>query len=131
VPAAAVGRAFRATGEIAWRVPLGSYEELERQGKKNWGTPNLGGSIATAGGLVFIGATLDARFHAFDSRNGAEVWSTKLDAAAESVPITYMGADGRQYVVIAAGGPGRFRSIDPTKAEGADTLIAFALPPAK
>jgi quinoprotein glucose dehydrogenase len=117
-----------ATGDIAWRVPLGSYEELEKQGKKNWGTPNLGGSIATAGGLVFIGATLDARFRAFDSHTGAELWSTKLDAAAESVPVTYMGSDGRQYVAIAAGGPGRFRSIDPTKSEGADTLIAFRVP---
>jgi quinoprotein glucose dehydrogenase len=117
-----------ATGDIAWRVPLGSYDELEKQGRRNWGTPNLGGSIATAGGLVFIGATLDARFRAFDSRNGAELWSTKLDAAALSVPITYQGADGRQYVVIAAGGPGRFRSIDPTKSDGADSLIAFALP---
>jgi quinoprotein glucose dehydrogenase len=120
-----------ATGDIAWRVPLGSYEELEKQGRKNWGAPNLGGSIATAGGLVFIGATLDARFRAFDSRTGAELWTTKLDAAAESVPVTYMGADGRQYVAIAAGGPGRFRSIDPTKSDGADTLIAFALPKEK
>jgi quinoprotein glucose dehydrogenase len=117
-----------ATGDIAWRVPLGSYEELEREGKKNWGTPNLGGSIVTAGGLVFIGATLDARFRAFDSRTGAELWSAKLDAAAESVPMTFQGADGRQYVAIAAGGPGRFRSIDPTRSEGSDSLIAFALP---
>ncbi len=116
------------TGEIAWRVPLGSYEELEAQGLKNTGTPNVGGTIATAGGLVFVAATNDARFRAFDSHTGAELWSMRIDAAANSVPITYMGRDGKQYVVVAAGGPGRFRSIDPTRSEGADTLIAFTLP---
>jgi len=114
--------------EIAWKVPLGSYDEMEAQGVKNAGTPNLGGSIATAGGLVFIGATLDARFRAFDARTGKELWSTRLDAAAITVPMTYEGRDGKQYVVVAAGGPARFRSIDPTKSEGADSLIAFALP---
>lgn len=111
------------TGDIAWRVPLGNYE-----GMTDSGTPNLGGPIATAGGLVFIGATLDGRFRAFDSRTGKEVWSVKLDAAADTVPATYMGRDGRQYVVIAAGGPGRFRSIDASKGPDADALIAFALP---
>ena len=116
------------TGDIAWRVPLGSYDEMEARGVKNAGTPNLGGPIATAGGLVFIGATLDSRFRAFDSHTGAELWSMKIDAAANTVPITYMGRDGKQYVVIVAGGPGRFRSIDPTKSEGADSLIAFTLP---
>jgi glucose dehydrogenase len=110
------------TGEIAWRVPLGSYDG------KPTGTPNLGGPIATAGGLVFIGATLDAKFRAFDSRTGKELWTAPIDGAAIAVPATYMGRDGKQYVVIAAGGPARFRSIDATKAEGADTLIAFALP---
>ena len=113
-----------ATGEIAWRVPLGAYDGLP-----NSGTPNLGGSIATAGGLVFIGATLDGRFRAFDSHRGKELWSAQLDAAADSVPATYLGRDGRQYVVIAAGGPGRFRSIDASKGQDADSLIAFALPP--
>jgi quinoprotein glucose dehydrogenase len=116
------------TGDIAWRVPLGSYDEMEAMGVKNAGTPNMGGPIATAGGLVFIGATLDARFRAFDARTGAELWSMKIDATANTVPITYMGRDGKQYVVVAAGGPGRFRSIDPTKSEGADSLIAFTLP---
>jgi quinoprotein glucose dehydrogenase len=113
-----------ATGDIAWRVPLGSYEGLP-----NSGTPNLGGSIATAGGLVFIGATLDGRFRAFDSRTGRELWNTKLDAAADTIPATYLGRDGRQYVVIAAGGPGRFRSIDASKGPDADSLIAFVLSP--
>jgi quinoprotein glucose dehydrogenase len=120
--------AVDANGDIAWRVPLGSYDEMEEKGVKNAGTPNLGGSIATAGGLVFIGATLDAYFRAFDSRTGKELWRTKLDAAALTVPMTFEGRDGKQYVVIAAGGPARFRSIDPTKSEGSDSLIAFALP---
>jgi glucose dehydrogenase len=116
------------TGDIAWHVPLGSYDEMEARGVKNAGTPNLGGSIATAGGLVFIGATLDSKFRAFDGATGKELWTVKLDATANSVPITYMGRNGKQYIVVAAGGPGRFRSIDPTKSEGADSLIAYALP---
>jgi quinoprotein glucose dehydrogenase len=111
------------TGDIAWRSPLGSYPEYP-----NAGTPNLGGPIATAGGLVFIGATLDSKFRAFDSKTGKEVWTATIDGSAITVPMTYVGKDGKQYVVIAAGGPARFRSIDATKAEGADTLIAFRLP---
>jgi len=117
-----------ATGDVAWRVPLGSYDELEAKGLKNAGTPNLGGPIATAGGLVFIGATLDGKFRAFDSRTGRELWTAKLDAAAITVPITYMGRDGKQYVAIAAGGPARFRSIDAGKGPDADSLIAYTLP---
>ncbi|HXB70245.1 MAG TPA: pyrroloquinoline quinone-dependent dehydrogenase [Candidatus Acidoferrales bacterium] len=116
------------TGDIAWNVPLGSYDEMEARGVMNAGTPNLGGSIATAGGLVFIGATLDAKFRAFDAATGNALWTTKIDATANSVPITYMGRDGKQYIVVAAGGPGRFRSIDPTKSHDGDSLIAFTLP---
>jgi glucose dehydrogenase len=109
-------------------VPLGSYDELEAKGMKNLGTPNLGGPIATAGGLVFIGATVDAKFRAFDSRTGKQLWVTRLDAAAITVPMTFMGRDGKQYVVIAAGGPARFRSIDAAKGKDADSLIAYTLP---
>ena len=116
------------TGAIAWHVPLGSYDEMEARGVINAGTPNLGGSIETAGGLVFIGATLDAKFRAFDAATGNALWTTKIDATANSVPITYMGRDGKQYIVVAAGGPGRFRSIDPTKSQDGDSLIAFTLP---
>jgi len=116
------------TGDIAWKVPLGSYDEMEARGVKDAGTPNLGGPVATAGGLVFIGATLDAKFRAFDSATGRELWVTKIDATANSVPITYLGRDGKQYVAVAAGGPGRFRSIDPTKSKDGDSLIAFTLP---
>jgi quinoprotein glucose dehydrogenase len=109
-------------GEIAWNVPLGIVEELEARGVHNTGTPNLGGSIATAGGLVFIGATNDRRFRAFDSSNGKELWVTKIDASAHSTPITYLGHDGKQYVVVTATG-GNYNNDD-----SADTLIAFSLP---
>jgi quinoprotein glucose dehydrogenase len=116
------------TGDIAWRKPLGSYDELEAQGMKNTGASNIGGSIVTAGGLVFIAATTDSKFRAFDSRTGAELWVTKLDASGTTVPMTYLGRDGRQYVVVAAGGTNRFRMIANTADKNADTLIAFALP---
>jgi PQQ-dependent dehydrogenase (methanol/ethanol family) len=111
------------TGDVAWKVPLGGYP-----GMPGAGTPNLGGPIATAGGLVFIGATLDGKFRAFDAKTGKEVWTADLGASALTVPATYLGKDGKQYVVIAAGGPARFRSIDASRGEDADTLIAFVLP---
>jgi quinoprotein glucose dehydrogenase len=116
-----------ATGEIAWRAPLGNYDELEAQGMKNTGTPNVGGSIATAGGIVFIAATNDARLRAFDSGAGKELWAGRLDATGNATPITYLGKDGRQYVVIAAGGPAHLRNVGDTAANSADTLIAFSL----
>ena len=109
------------TGDIAWHVPLGIFEELEAKGIKT-GTPSLGGSITTAGDLVFIAATIDARFRAFDARNGKELWTEKLDVPAHSIPSTYMGRDGKQYVAISAGGGGFLQS--PTS----DTVIAFTLP---
>ena len=116
------------TGEIVWRVPLGSFAELESAGIRNAGTPNVGGSIATAGGLVFIAATNDSRFRAFDSRTGKELWSAQLDATGNASPITYRGRDGRQYVVIAAGGPAHLRNVGDNTKNVADSLIAFALP---
>jgi len=109
------------TGDIAWRVPLGVFEELEKKGLKT-GTPSLGGAITTAGDLVFIAATIDGYFRAFDARNGKELWKTKLDVPAHAIPSTYMGRDGKQYVVITAGGGGFLRS--PTS----DAVIAFRLP---
>ncbi|HLK66222.1 MAG TPA: PQQ-binding-like beta-propeller repeat protein [Bryobacteraceae bacterium] len=112
------------TGDVAWRVPLGNFDEL---GMKDTGTPNVGGSMATAGGLVFVAATSDARLRAFDSRTGAEVWSARLDATGNATPISYMGRDGKQYVVIAAGGPANLRNVGNMAANHADTLIAFSL----
>jgi glucose dehydrogenase len=115
------------TGEIVWRKPLGSYDELEAQGLKNTGAPNIGGSIATAGGLVFIAATTDSKFRAFDSRTGEELWVVKLDASGTTVPMTYLGSDGKQYVLVAAGGTNRFRMIANTADKNSDALIAFAI----
>jgi quinoprotein glucose dehydrogenase len=109
------------TGDIAWRVPLGEFEELATKGLKT-GTPSLGGAITTAGDLVFIAATTDGYFRAFDARNGKELWKTKLDVPAHAIPSTYMGRDGKQYVVITAGGGGFLRS------PLSDAVIAFRLP---
>jgi membrane-bound PQQ-dependent dehydrogenase (glucose/quinate/shikimate family) len=109
------------SGDIAWRVPLGITEQLEAKGIHNTGAPNIGGSIATAGGLVFIAATNDSRFRAFESRTGKELWTARIDSSGHATPITYQGRDGRQYVVIAAGGGGYFGS------RPADALIAFSL----
>ena len=108
------------TGDIAWHVPLGSFDALEAKGIKT-GTPSLGGAITTAGNLIFIGATVDSKFRAFDARTGKELWSEKIDAPAHAIPSTYMGRDGKQYVAIAAGGGGFLQS--PTS----DTVIAFSL----
>ena len=97
------------TGDIAWRVPLGEFEELEAKGIKT-GQPSLGGGMTTAGNLVFIGATIDGIFRAFDARNGRELWRDKLEAPAHSIPASYMGRDGKQYIVVPAGGGGFLRS---------------------
>ena len=113
------------TGDIAWRVPLGFVEELEARGIKNTGSLTLGGSMATASGLVFIGATGDRRFRAFDAKTGKELWVTTIDADAKAAPMTFMGRDGRQYVVIMAGGGLQLSRSTP--ASGSN-LVAFALP---
>jgi glucose dehydrogenase len=110
------------TGDIAWRAPLGTVPALEAQGIKNTGAPNLGGSIATAGGLVFIGATNDSRFRAFESKTGRLVWEQPIDANGHTIPITYLGKNGKQYVAIMAGGGGGYFGGTP-----ADSVIAFAL----
>jgi hypothetical protein len=111
------------SGDIAWRTPLGTIESLEALGVHNTGTLSLGGSIATAGGVVFIAATNDARFHAFDSRTGKLLWEAKLEANGHSSPITYMGRDQRQYVTLMATGGGSFLG-----GPLSNTLVSFALP---
>lgn len=112
-----------ASGHIAWRSVLGRIEALEAIGVRDTGTLNLGGSIATEGGLVFIGATNDSRFRAFDSRTGKLLWETKMEASAHSNPITYMGRDRRQYVAVMAAGGGGYLGGGLS-----NTLVAFALP---
>lgn len=111
-----------ATGDIAWRSPLGITPSLEEKGVKSTGALNLGGSIATAGGLVFIAATNDSRFRAFDSRTGQLLWEQPIDANGHTIPITYLGKNGKQYVAVMAGGGGGFFGGTPS-----DSLIGFAL----
>lgn len=112
-----------ATGDIAWRSILGRIEALEAIGVRNTGSLNIGGSIATAGGLVFIGATNDSRFRAFDSQTGKLLWETTLEASGHTIPITYMGRDGRQYVALMATGGGGYLG-----GGSSNSLVAFALP---
>jgi quinoprotein glucose dehydrogenase len=96
------------TGDIAWRVPLGTNDELEVKGIHNTGAFGQGGPIATAGGLVFIAGTIDKRFRAFDSRTGKQLWETTLDVEGHTNPMTYIGRDGKQYVVIVSSGLNAF-----------------------
>ncbi|MGH8248881.1 MAG: PQQ-binding-like beta-propeller repeat protein, partial [Gammaproteobacteria bacterium] len=109
-------------GEIVWRVPLGIVEQLAARGAGNTGTLSLGGTIVTAGGLVFIGGTNDARFRAFDARNGRLLWEARLDAGGHATPVTFLGKkSGKQFVVIAAGGSGYFST------DVSDAVVAFSL----
>lgn len=110
------------TGDIAWRSPLGTMPALEALGIHETGAPNLGGSIATAGGLVFIAATNDSRFRAFDAKSGRKLWEQPLDANGHTIPITYLGKDGKQYVTVMAGGGGGYFGGTP-----ADSVMTFAL----
>lgn len=109
-------------GEIAWNAPLGDTPELGEQGLGT-GARNIGGNIQMASGVVFVGATNDSRFRAFDSRTGQLLWQTELAASAHSTPITYQGRDGRQYVVVVGAGGTAVGSR-----RMSDTLHAFVLP---
>ena len=113
------------TGEFAWREPLGVTDSLPAD-KQKTGRPGNGGTIATAGGLVFVGATDDARFRGFDAKTGKELWTYKLGGAANATPSTYLGKDGRQYVVITSTGGGFFGAP-----VADDSIMAFALPAEK
>ena len=108
-------------GEIRWKVPLGDWKDSSGRVLKGSGTQNLGGSIVTAGGLVFIASTMDATMRAFDKTTGELLWEHELPAAGYAAPSTYTIA-GVQYVVIAAGGGGK--SATPTSSK----YVAFALP---
>lgn len=106
-------------GTILWKVPLGEYEELRKQGIATTGTENYGGAVVTKGGLLFIAATKDEKFRAFDKENGKILWETKLPAGGYATPSTYQ-IKGKQYIVIAAGG-GKMGT------RSGDSYIAFAL----
>jgi quinoprotein glucose dehydrogenase len=110
------------TGTLRWQRPLGSWPGLATESDADpTGSVNLGGPLLTSGGLVFIAATLEPRFRAFDLETGEERWSVELPAAGKATPMTYLGADGKQYVVVAAGG---FARADTPLG---DFLVAFRL----
>ncbi len=112
------------SGRRLWSVPLGALPGPDGDGAPGErslpGSPNLGGPIVTAGGLIFIAATLDRRIRAFDIETGEELWGAELPAGGKATPMTYRSGDsGRQYVLIAAGGGGRFGR--------GDHIVAFSL----
>jgi quinoprotein glucose dehydrogenase len=112
-----------ATGDVRWEVPLGSSPELSTLPEaRDWGSVNFGGSLATAGGLVFIGAARDTTLRAFDVETGQVLWSGDLPASAQATPMTYRTRSGKQFVVIAAGGHSALRN------KMGDYVVAFALP---
>ena len=112
------------TGKYVWRIPLGVYPELAAKGMDETGTENYGGPVVTAGGLLFIGATnFDKKFRAFDKSTGKLLWETTLPFSGNATPATYE-VNGRQFVVIAAGG-----GKDPKSGSGG-VYVAFALPSA-
>jgi quinoprotein glucose dehydrogenase len=111
-----------ATGAERWQVPLGQVPELAKvPGSEGWGSPSMGGSLLTAGGLVFIGAAMDDYLRAYDLETGKELWKGKLPAGGQATPMTY-ALGGRQYVVIAAGGHGNLGTTF------GDYVVAFRLP---
>jgi quinoprotein glucose dehydrogenase len=105
------------TGSLRWNVPLGSAsslfpKELADKAASDWGSPNLGGPIVTAGGLVFIGAALDSALHAFDIETGRQIWNGPLPSSGKATPMSYQLASGEQFVAIAAGGGGAWGAGD-------------------
>ena len=113
------------TGEIRWQIPFGrkpfAFGLLHTP--QSWGSPNQGGPVITGGGLIFIGASLDKRFRAYDLHTGEELWSAQLPAPGNATPMTYLhGEDNRQFIVIAAGGYPTFQT------ELSDAIVAFTLP---
>jgi quinoprotein glucose dehydrogenase len=110
-------------GTISWQVPLGVVDALIERGIPPTGAPNIGGSIVTAGGLVFIAATNDSRFRAFDKDTGQELWVTKLPASGFATPMTFRGSKtGKQFVVITAGGGNSYSKVF------SDAVVAYSLP---
>jgi len=111
------------TGDVRWEVPLGVSPELSTLPQASeWGSVNLGGSLVTAGGLVFVAAARDSTLRAFDVETGTVLWSAELPASAQATPMTYRSATGKQFVVIAAGGHSALRS------KMGDYVVAFSLP---
>jgi quinoprotein glucose dehydrogenase len=118
------------SGKIAWRVPLGSLEDEVGAGAHDMGAASIGPTLATRGGIVFAAAS-DDHLYAHDAQSGRLLWQVKMPASSDAGPMTYTGKDGRQYVVLAAGGPGNAHRPSPREnAVYHQVLIAFALPKA-
>ncbi|MEX2114143.1 MAG: pyrroloquinoline quinone-dependent dehydrogenase [Pirellulales bacterium] len=111
-----------AAGKLLWEVPLGYTVDPKLEPRaREWGSPNLGGAITTASGLVFVAASRDGHFRAFDIETGKGLWEAELPAGGQATPMTYE-ADGKQYVVICAGGHARLGT------KLGDYVVAYALP---
>jgi quinoprotein glucose dehydrogenase len=109
------------TGEFVWKIPLGEFPELVKRGIRNTGTPNFGGAVVTAGGLIFIAATADEKIRAFEKSRGKLLWEYQLPAGGYATPSVYMH-HGRQYVTIVCGGGGK------NGTKSGDSIVTFALP---
>ena len=108
------------TGEFKWRSTLGVVDALTVKGIPPTGISNLGGPLVTAGGLLFIAATNDSRFRAFDKMTGKELWTVMLPAVAHATPMTYTGPKNKkQYIAVSVGGIGK---------KITDELVVYALP---
>ena len=108
-------------GSVKWKVPLGEYPELAAQGIRDTGTRNFGGAAAAAGGVIFVGATADEKFRAFDTETGETLWEYQLPYGGYATPSIYE-IEGKQYVVICAAGGRKVGT------PSGDAIIAFALP---
>lgn len=108
------------TGEYEWKIPFGEFEELKEQGHPPTGRENYGGPVVTAGGLLFIAASVDGKFRAINKRTGEILLETDLPAPGISTPATY-AVNGKQYVVVACGG-GKWSG------KAGDAYVAFSLP---
>jgi quinoprotein glucose dehydrogenase len=112
------------SGARRWEVPLGAFmppsvRDALKESHAEWGSPNLGGAIVTGGGLVFIGAALDRRLHAYDVDTGRELWHADLPASVKATPVSYQARSGDQFVAASLGGGGAW--------ESGDTVVAFRL----
>jgi len=116
------------SGDIAWQVTLGSYRQLEEKGIKDTGAVNTGGSMVTASGLLFIGATNDHRFRAFDSRTGKLLWQIDVDGNAPASPITYLDRHGKQVIAVLTGGSSYMGGVGPQDPMLPGKITAFTLP---